>query len=73
MGNQNKCATKHDYTRTDGEARKDRKRENMRKLRAKRAMERNVEPHGGDEEMQNVEAHGNDEELQNVEAHGGDE
>jgi len=37
MGNQKKCETKHDRTRTDGEERKDRKCEIMRKLRAKRA------------------------------------
>ena len=46
MGNQKKCATKHDRNRTDGEARKERKRENMRKLREKRALEKNVEAHG---------------------------
>jgi len=47
----------------------------MRKLRAKRKMETNVEAHGGDEEMQNVkehidernEEHGGDEEMTNVE------
>ena len=61
--------TKHDRTRTDGETRKERKRENMRKLREKRAFERNVATHGSDEEIQNVEAHGDDEGMQNVEEH----
>ena len=69
MGNQKNSATKHDRTRTDGETRKERKRENMRKLREKGALERNVEAHGSDEEMQNVEAHGGDEGMQNVEEH----
>ena len=46
MGNQKNSATKHDRTRTDGETRKEKKRENMRKLREKRALERNVEAHG---------------------------
>ena len=61
--------TKHDHTRIDGETRKERKRENMRKLREKRALETNVEAHGSDEEMQNLEAHGGDEGMQNVEEH----
>ena len=51
MRNQNNSTTKHDHTRTDGETRKERKRENMRKLREKRALERNVEAHGSDKEM----------------------
>ena len=42
------------------------KKENMRKLREKRSLERNVEAHGSDEEMKNVKAHGGDEGLQNV-------
>ena len=46
-----------------------RKRENMRKLREKRALERNVEAHGSGEEMKNVEEHGGDERMQNVEEH----
>ena len=41
----------------------------MRKLREKRALERNVQAHGSAEEMQNVEAHGCDEGMQNVEEH----
>ena len=42
----------------------------MRKLREKRAMERNVEALGGDEEMQNVNlTHGGDEGMQIVEEH----
>ena len=73
MGNQKNSATKHDCTRNDGEIRKERKCENMRKLREKIALERNVEAHGNDEEMKNVEAHGSDEEMKNVEAHSGDE
>ena len=43
MGNRRNYGKKHDRTITDEEARKDTKRENMRKLREKRAMERNVE------------------------------
>ena len=62
MGNRRNCERKCDRTRTDGEAKKEIKRENMRKLREKRAMERNVEALGGDEELQNVNlAHGGDE------------
>ena len=42
----------------------------MRKLREKRAMERNVEALGGDEEMKNVNlTHGGDEGMQIVEEH----
>ena len=72
----------HDHTITNEEARKDKKCENMRKLREKRAMEINVEALGGDEEMQNVNlAHGGKEGMQIVEElvderneeHGGDE
>ena len=82
MGNRRNCGKKHDCTGTDEEARKDKKRENMRNLREKIAMERNVEALGGDEEMQNVNlAHGGDEGMQIVkehvdeinEEHGGDE
>ena len=51
MGNQNNSEKKHDHTRTDGETRKERKRENMRKLREKRALERNVEVSGSDEKI----------------------
>ena len=69
MGDQKNRATKYDRTKTDGETRKERKCENMRKLREKRALERNVEAHGSDKEMQNVEAHDGDEGLQNVEEH----
>jgi len=69
MGNQKNSATKHDCTINDGEIRKERKCENMRKLREKIALERNVEAHGNNEEMQNVEAHDGDEGLQNVEEH----
>ena len=70
MGNPRNCGKKHDCTRTDEEARKDKKHENMRKLREKRAMERNVEALGGDEEMQNVNlAHGGDEGMHIVEEH----
>ena len=39
------------------------------KVKRKRALERNVEAHGNNEEMQNVEAHDGDEGLQNVEEH----
>ena len=82
MGNQRNCGKKYDCTRTDEEARKEKKRENMRKIREKRAMEGNVEALGGEEEMQNVNlAHGGDERMQIVEEnvdeineeHGGDE
>ena len=61
---------------------KEKKHENMRKLREKRAMERNVEALGGAEEIWNVSlAHGGDEGMQIVEEqvderneeHGGDE
>ena len=69
MGNQKNSATKHDCTKTDGETRKERIREHVRKLREKKALERNVEAHGSDEEMQNVEAHGDGEGMQNVEEH----
>ena len=69
MGNQKKCATKHDHNRTDGEERKERKHENIRKLRYKIALERNEEAHGSDKEMKNVEAHGHDEGMKNVEEH----
>ena len=42
----------------------------MRKLREKRAMERNMEALGGDEEMQNVNlTHGGDEGMQIVDEH----
>ena len=42
----------------------------MRKLREKRAMKKNMEALGGDEEMQNVNlAHGGDEGMQIVEEH----
>ena len=42
----------------------------MRKLREKRAMERNLEALAGDEEMQNVNlTHGGDEGMQIVEEH----
>ena len=62
MGNRRNCGKKHDRTRTNEEERKDKKRENMRKLRENRAMERNVEALGYDEEMQNVNlTHGGDE------------
>ena len=65
MGNQKICATKHDLTINDGETRKERKHDNMRKIKEKWALERNVEAHGSDKEMQNVEAHGSDEGMQN--------
>ena len=35
MGNRRNCGKKHDRTRTDEEARKNKKHENMRKLREK--------------------------------------
>ena len=70
MGNRRNCGKKCDCTRTGEEARKEKMHENMRKLREKRAMERNVEALGGDEEMQNVNlAHGGDEGMQIVEEH----
>ena len=80
MGNPKNSATKYDRTKTNGETRKERKCENMRKLREKRALERNVEAHGSDEEMQNVEEHiderneehGGDEKMTNVEQMMGD-
>ena len=50
MGNRRNCERKYDRTRTDGESKKEIKRENVRKLREKRAMERNVEAIGDDEE-----------------------
>ena len=81
MGNRRICERKYDRTRTDEEARKEKKHENMRKLREKIEMERNVEAPSGDEEMQNVNlAHGGDERMRIVEEqvderneeHGGD-
>ena len=70
MGNQRNCERKNDHTKTDEEERKEKNCENMRKLREKRAMERNVEALGGDEEMQNVNlTHGGDEGMQIVEEH----
>ena len=53
----------------------------MRKLREKRALERNVEAHGGGEEMKNVEGDGGAKGMKNVEEqvderneeHGGNE
>ena len=51
MGNWSNYERKYDRTRTNEEARKEKKRENMRKLREKIAMERNVEALSGDEEM----------------------
>ena len=69
MGNRRNRERKYDCTRTDGEAKKEIKHENTRKLREKRAFERNVATHGSDEEIQNVEAHGDDEGMQNVEEH----
>ena len=70
MGNWRNCGKKYDRTRTDGEANKEIKHESMRKLGEKRAMERNVEAHGSDKEMQNVNlAHGDDEGMQIVEEH----
>ena len=70
MGNRRNCGKKHDHTRNDEEARKEKKHENMRNLREKRAMERNVEALGRDEEMQNVNlAHGGDEGMQIVKEH----
>ena len=75
MGNRRNRERKYDCTRTDEEEKKEIKRENMRKLREKRAMERNVEAHGSDVEMKNVNPeHGDDEEMKNVNLeHGGDE
>ena len=70
MGNRKNHERKYDRTITDGEAKKEIKRENMRNLREKRSMERNVDALGGDEEMQNVNiAHGGDEGMQIVEEH----
>ena len=70
MENQKSNAAKHDRTRTGEEVRKEKKHENMRKLTEKRAMERNVEALGGDEEMQNVNlTHGGNEGMQIVEEH----
>ena len=51
MGNQRNHERKYDRTRTDEEAKKEIKHENMRKLREKRETERNVEALGGDKEM----------------------
>ena len=68
MGNQRSCGEKYDRTKTDEEARNNKKRENMRNSREKRAMERNVEALSGDKEMQNVNlAHGGEEGMQIVE------
>ena len=61
MGNRRNRERKYDRTRTNEEAKKEINIENMRKLREKRAMERNVEAHGCDKEMQNVGAHDNGE------------
>ena len=70
MGNRRNRERKYDRTRTDGEAMKEGNHESMRKLREKRAMEWNMEAHGGDEEMQNVNlAHGGNEGMQIVEEH----
>ena len=63
MGNRRNHEIKYDHTRTDEEEKKEIKDENMRKLREKIAMERNVEAHGSDEEMRNVEAHSGDKEM----------
>ena len=49
MGNRRNHERKYDRTRTVEEARKEKKCENMRKLREKRARERNVEALGSDE------------------------
>ena len=70
MGNRRNRERKYYRTRSDEEAKKEIKRENMRNLREKRSMEINVDALGGDEEMQNVNlAHGGDEGMQIVEEH----
>ena len=81
MGNRRNCERKYDRTKNEEETKKEIKHENMRNLRDKIAMERNVEALGGDEEMRSVNlAHGGDEGMQIVEeqvderneGHGGD-
>ena len=70
MANRRNHEIKYDHTRTDEEAKKEIKHENMRKLREKREMERNVEALGNDEEMKNVDlTHGGDEGMQIVKEH----
>ena len=82
IGNRRNHERKYDCTKTDEEAKKEIKCENMRKLREKREMERNVQALGNDKEMQNVNlTHGGDEgmhiveehEVEINEEHGGDE
>ena len=75
MANKMNCAKNHDRTRIDQEARKGQRCESMKKLRAKRKMEENVEGKSSDEEIKNVEEHieerneehAGDEEMTNVE------
>ena len=70
MGNRRNHERKYDHTRTDEDEKKEIKRENMRKLREKREMERDVEALGCYEEMKNVNlTHGGDEGMQIVEEH----